>query len=556
MVDTTSNNISDNYYDNDSSQNNSQNQYKNNQDILNIDFDQLYDNFISPVDALRSHFNALVPNSQELNTPQYQESRCHTFYRMIGFPVVADAGNFYSPGYDPNLNIDQDSVAAYQKIADAVTSNNDLTSQFAYREQQVQVYFSKIFADGGSQAQEITLGSLFIRSFAQQLGSTAPLVDDPNKNQFIDERAQEVNKIFGVNGVIENTFILNTRHPIKPFIVDPRIDSSVRPIVNRICAPFLKDKSQTKVFGSVAGSSDNLKRPYIEKVITTRYNNNNLTLNQGNDIINAIFHNITLDPSQTDQDLVNAVADPLGQLYSSELKIFSDYIKIIEIVIDKLVESINNVQKARAKINFQPIPDPQKGIESGTNGGMLNVPVANDLNNKDIENQLIQLQQSQMLNDIQFDTGLQGTPDVGDFVFSNLDDTVFSINKNINKSYKDNIDYLNNIRNQLGNASINYLRNIEIIMGEFSGFGLIDMIAMQAALWIMDPLALLGLIDSRAITRIKANRKDINISGVSDSDIPDVITSLQEYESTLLNVYLFIQKYYDNVNNGTAVIAQ
>jgi hypothetical protein len=553
MANTNSSN--NNFYNNDSSQDNTQSKYKNNQDILNIDFDSLYNNFIVPVDAIRSHFNALVPNSQELNTPQYQESRCHAFYRMIGFPVVADAGNFYSPGYDPNLNLDKTSTAAYQKIANAVINNLSLTSQFAFREQQVQIYFNKIFANSGVQAQEIMLGSLFIRSFSQQLGSTAPLVDDPNKFQFVHERSIEVNRIFGLNNTID-TSILTTKHPIKPFIVDPRIDSSVRPIVNRICAPFLKDKSQTKIFGSTTGSTDNLKRPYIEKVITTRYNNNNLTLNQGNDVITGIFNAITADPSQTDQDLVAAVADPLGQLYSSEVKIFSDYIKIIQIVVDKLIESINNIQKLRLKINFEPIPSPTGGVEDGTNGGKLNTPIANDINNRAIETQIIQLTQKQILNDIQFDTGLNGAPDLGDFVFSNLDDSVFSINKNVDKSYQSNLDSLNNNRNTLGNYGIDYLRNIEIIMGEFSGFGLIDMIAMQAALWIMDPLALLGLIDTRAIQRIADYRPDININGVEDSDIPDVVTSLASFESTLLNIYQFIQKYYDNVNNGTVLIAQ
>jgi len=551
-MDNSSNN---NYYNNNSSEDNSQSQYQNNQDILNIDFDTLYNNFISPVDALRSHFNALVPNSQELNTPQYQESRCHAFYRMLGFPVVADSSNFYSPGYDPNLNLDKTATAAYQKIASSVIDNLALKSQFAYREQQVQLYFNTIFSGGGTQAQQITLGSLFIRSFERQLGSTAPLVDDPNKNQSIDERVQELNKVFAIT-----PSILVTRHPIKPFIVDPRIDSSVRPIVNRICAPFLKDKTQTKVFGSATGSTDNLKRPYIEKVITTRFNNKNLTLDQGNDVITAIFQSITDDPSQTDQDLVAAVADPLGQLYSSEVKIFSDYVKIMQIVVDKLIESINEIQKIRQAMNFQPMPNPIGGIE---NGGTVNVPIANDLNNRLLENEIITRTQKQILNDLQFDTGLNGVPDVGDFVFSNLDDSVFSINKNIAKSYQQNLDLLNEKRNKLGNDGINFLKNIEIIMGEFSGLGLIDMIAMQAALWIMDPLALLGLIDTRALQRIRNYRKDINIGDIGNTNlpaqdqqnVPDVVTALASFESTLLNIYQFIQKYYDNVNNGTVVIA-
>lgn len=555
-MDNSSSNTNNKFYDNTSTQGNTQQKFKSNQDILNIDFDKLYDSFIVPIDAIRSHFNALVPSSQELNTPQYQESRCHAFYRMTGFPVVADAGNFYSPGYDPDLNTDKDSTAAYQKIANDIINNLNLTSQFAYREQQVQIFFKRIFSDGGTQAQQITLGSLFIRSFAQQIGSTTPLVDDPNKQQFVHERNIEINKIFGVYGTIDPS-ILTTRHPIKPFIVDPRIDSSVRPIVNRVCAPFLKDKSQTKIFGSTTGSTDNLKRPYIEKVITTRFNNKNLTLDQGNDVINAIFHDITANPSQTDQDLVAAVADPLGQLYSSEIKIFGDYIKIIQIVIDKLIDSINEVQKLRQKNNLQPIPDPKNGVESGIDGGTVNTPIPNDPNNKAIENQLIQLSQQQILNDIQFDTGLNGAPDLGDFVFSNLDDSVFSVNKNVDKSFQEKLDSLNENRNKDGNDSINFLRNIEIIMGEFSGFGLIDIIAIQAALWIMDPLALLGLIDSRAVQRIRDFRKnDINIKDIQSTDIPDVVSSLQSFEKTLLNIYLFIQKYYDNVNNGTVLIAQ
>src|ERR1019366_5684882 len=97
-----------------------QDKYQNNQDVLDVNFEDLYNSFITPIDLMRSHYNALVLNSQDLNTPQYQESRQHAFYRMIGFPVVADANNFYSPGYDPNLNLDIASITTNKKISDII----------------------------------------------------------------------------------------------------------------------------------------------------------------------------------------------------------------------------------------------------------------------------------------------------------------------------------------------------------------------------------------------------------------------------------------------------
>ena len=524
--------------------------FSSSQDILSVDINQLYTNFTLSIDAIRSHFNALVPNSQELNTPQYQESRCHAFYRMIGFPVVADAGNFYSPGYDPNLNTDADSLAAYQKIGQSVANNQSITNQFAYREQQVQIPFKKIFAAGGANAQAITFGSMFVRSFAQQFGSTTPLVDDPNKQQIINERVSQVLQLFANT----DKSTLTSKHPLKPFIVDPRIDGSIRPIVNRICAPFLKDKSQTKIFIS-QGTVDTLKRPYIEKVITTRFNNNNLTLNNGQDVINNIVSEVTNDKNQTDIDLVTTASDPLNQLYSSELVVFGDYVKIMQVLVNTLINSIKSVQYVLQKINFKPIPDPKNGIESGLNGGKVNPVDSTDTSppNGKVENQIITLTQKNTLNNLLLDTGINGVPDTGDFVFSNLDDSVFSINKNVQKSYDNNIKSLNNIRNQLGEEGINNLQIIEMIMGEFSGIGLIDMVAIQAALWIMDPQSLLGLIDVRAFNRIKAYRSDINLGASTQND---VITSLTNFEQILKTIYIFIQSYYDGLNNGTILIAK
>src|SRR5271163_4205243 len=138
--------------------------YYDNQDTFSLDFDQLTATFVTAIDNIRSHYNGLAPNSQQLNTPQYQESRCHTFFRMIGFPVVVDVNNFHSPGFDPNLNVDSASLASNGKIDAAFIANNTLTGLSSSREQ-VPTDFNGIFSNGGINAQAVMFGSVFVRGF-------------------------------------------------------------------------------------------------------------------------------------------------------------------------------------------------------------------------------------------------------------------------------------------------------------------------------------------------------------------------------------------------------
>jgi len=553
-----------------------QDPYYDDQETFSLDFNQLESSFLTAIDNIRSHFNALAPNSKDLNTPQYQESRCSAFYRMIGFPVVAPAGkSFHSPGFDPNLNIEPSAISAYASIDQAIANSTDLTSQISQREQ-VFRDFNKLFSNGGINSQAVGYGSVYIRSFGNQFSNVGPLTVDPNQVQTIYERITAVEifynnpsnanagiPVFNIDTANFTTGsgvgqpILTSRHFLKPFTVDPRIDGYIRPVKNKVCAPFLKDKSQTKIFKSSDGSSDSLQRPYIERVISVRFNGQNVagTSTGTNDYVEQIIGEIEKDINQTDTDLIKATNNTLGQLYNNELVIFNTYYKIMRIVIQELVSDIRDVQTIMDNINFDPVPSPTTGVEGGVDGGgMLAGITPLDANNTEIETDIITSMQNQALNNITLDGGLQGIPDPGDFAFSNLDDTVFTINKNVKQSYADNITKLTGYRTQLGNEGINSLRNIEIIMGEFSGMGLIDIIAIQSALWIMPESSLLGLIDSRAYSRLQQYRKDLNIN--NDDGVPitpdPILTALTNFETTLKTVYSLIQNYYDSIYNGSA----
>lgn len=535
--------------------------YYDDQNILQVDFDALYTTFIQPIDATRSHFNALVPSSKELNTPQYQESRVHAFYRMMGFPVVASNGNFYSPGYDPNLNTDQATQQQHASVLSAITSDTTFLSQQVAPREQIFRTYQTLFNMGGTTAKAVDLGSYYIRSFANQFGSTAPLVYDPAQIQTISDRLTNIIPFYSlllnatVFGNLTNANLLASNHLLKPFVVDPRIDNGIRPISNRICAPFLYDKSQTKIF-----STQTIPRPFIERVISIRYNSQNLLTNpggssssgnQGNNILAQVTTDIEANNNITDPGLLAAITNPLSALHTNELQIFDNYLNTMRAIITAVVQAIQSVEKVRLTINFQPVPDTKTGPETGVNGGnTLDQIVPNDPNNMTYETDIINQTYNSYVNDLSqaLDVGLQGVPDPGDFVFPNITDTIGLGNKSVQPSYTDRITSITDLRTQLGNQGITSLQQIEIAMGEFSGLGVLDILAIQAALFIMDGNSLLGLIDSSAYMRAQ-KRQSINLNNTSQTD---VITALTNFEMTLKNIYLVMQGYYDNLNNGTA----
>jgi len=534
---------------------NPQAQYLDNQDTFNIDIDDLFNKFIAPLDALRSHYNALVPNAQNTITAAYQESRCHTFLRAIGFPVVAPSGAFYSPGFDPNLNTDITSQNTNMQTAEALKADNDFIQSQAARESVPNTY-GPIWGFGGVNASAISVGSIFLRSFAQQFTpDLPPLSYDKAQIQTVSLRNDWIDLTFGAStptftalipdiSSVQN--ILLSTHIIKPFIVDPRIDSSVRPAANKICAPFLLDYSQTFIFGSQNSTPVGLKRPYIENVIATRFNLTNVTKINTHPYVDAIINQIKQGSDVLDQDLLSIVSNLNYTLYQSEYQTFNDFIKFIRALVELLHNSIVEVQEVLHSANFQPQPNTTSGIEAGSNGATIAQPTPGDPNNRQLENNIISLTQKQILDEVSYNVGIGTTPDPGGFAIPNITDATPSANQNTTKSWEAQLTKLTNYRNKAGNDALDALKNIEIIMGEFSGIGLLDYFAIQAALWIMDPSALLGLIDTRAFKRLKM-RQDINI-GSTTQMAP--LAALASFETTVQTIYKLIDGLITTLNQN------
>ena len=525
-----------------------QTQFFDDADILTPDINQLYSNYITEIDSYRSRFNAinsilsesissdkidlLFANSNTI-TNDFQESRISAFYRTIGFPVVDKNFQFYNPGFNPEINKNQILFNSQIKIANSYDpALRKLTDQ---RELYVN-NSSNIFSNQDQTSIAYAMASFYVRSFDNQFkdGISALAVD--KQVQQVAPRANILQFFSDLNLNITQSAISSSTHILKPFIVDARVELTVIPSKNRICAPFASDKSQTEL---VSGSSSvQLKRPYIEKVISTRFNTQNVSANNGkSSYIQNILNFIEEDNSVIDQNLLTALSTDLNSINSNDVITFSKYIQISRSLINTLVDSILTINKVRTEINWQPIPN-VKGPEYGNT--LKDVDLNDRVRNKEIEQNINLLTTKKTIDELNFGIGLSA-PDTSNFAFSGIDDIIFGSFKNVSKFYDDQINDLASIRNQYGNRANTALKNIEIIMGEFSGIGLLDILAIQSALWIIDQPYLIGFLDSNAFARMQKN-KQLQYNG----SIFGIEASLNEYEKKMKDIYRLYQSFIDS----------
>lgn len=326
---------------------------------------------------------------------------------------------------------------------------------------------------------------------------------------------------------------------MKPFVVDPRIDLTVNPAANRICVPFLLDKSTTQLYRGTY-----LKRPYIEIVISKRLQKINASSKPGSkQEINAFIENlvqfIKSNTEITEAQSVENVYNMMQSLHSSETVKFGRYVQILEALLIELNQSVVELDKIRTKINWKPIPN-IKGPEFGCQ--LKDVDREDTLNNKEIEQNIIKTERDKFISQTDLTVGVN-SPNLVDYAFSDDDVAMAEIEKDY-KHFDEQIQDLTRIRNGYGNKANELLKKIEIITGEISGFGLLDMYALLAALWTVEESALLGLIDNNARERMSSNTDIVFDSGNVDGPGQ----ALQKFEKKVAEMYVLIGSFYETIS--------
>jgi len=522
------------------------------QDII-PDINAYYNKLILEIDRFRSRRNSssiigIFANitekgldqalaTTELNSIFPQESRCNAFYRMLGLPVVAPNGELYSPGFNPDTNRDSAERQRQLIIANALLQEigSILNSRELYPKD-----MAALFQQQNEFASATAVSSIYVRHFDKQFKSGLNPLDKDLQTFQIPGRQEFVNATFAQDNL--GTLIPN-EHILKPFVTDPRIEWTVAPAANRICAPFLADKSKTQL-----SKGQFLKRPYIEQVLRTRISEGNKILisdiqpESGQYLRDLIVH-IRENKNIVDKAAIDTLSNPLKTLQKSEIAVFEKFVRILESFISELIKSINQIGRITKDINWKPIPN----INGPEFGSELNDPDRADRNNKKIEIDLLKAELVKIIS--QTTLTEDSIVDLGEFAFSDSDYTPLSTTQHDYDFYDNQLKTNTNRRNELGNKANDLLRRIEIITGEFGGLGLLDIIALQATLWIISPEALLGLIDKPARDRMTKDKK-LSTTGIEPLS---GIGALTEFEKKLAGIYILMDTFYQNIIDANGI---
>lgn len=542
-----------------------------------IDIDKIYSDFIKEIDACRSIVNIQINQSvlkvldittiaslnaqlKVENTPQ--ESRTHAFYRLIGFPVIDINQNYYNPG----LDITEDNSKKI-KLKDKITIANHPLNGFNTISSQRENYFNAITNVFAVRPATITATAFSLTSSTHTRTFGVPVANNiepfdfslpdqsytadfrgligKNDQVFLTEYVDEFGNKPDLGAMRRNRF-----HFIKPFMVDPRIDFSVNPSSRKVAVPFVYNKTNLLV-----GENTFVKRPLIEKIIRDRFtvqDQISTTESAGKSIVDYILS----VPSVRNEKIIQQMAS--GDIYKlgDQLQ-FIKYFNIIKAMCLKLVNAQLKIQLVQSKYYWLPEPSitgPEGGSE--VKGIIISQSLPDGDNNSFItvaDRAIINATLNQAANQFNAQTSeVDGTPDLGGFAFDAFTTT---FQPDTSQSFGDittnQLTDLNKKRNFALSGANDALRTIEIIMGEFSGLGLCDIIAIMGALYIMPKDDLLGFLDTDAFNRMKTilNLQDsINLDTVDEQVVnPGIDAAQQSFLAKVRDFYNLMDKIYQDL---------
>ena len=160
------------------------------------------------------------------------------------------------------------------------------------------------------------------------------------------------------------------------------------------------------------------------------------------------------------------------------------------------------------------------------------------------DNELINANISQTMDRVSAQVqDLNGIPDVGGFALTVQETFSPETTECFGDRNAEVIDKLTKKRDHIMSEAGAALRTVEIIMGEFSGLGLCDIVAILASLYVMPKDLILGFLDKDAFNRacatlgIKANK-------------PDLQDTLKSYTDTVKEFYNLMDKLYQDVSTN------
>lgn len=564
-----------------------------------VDVEAFYNDFIQQIDAIRSHISTSKNAAQfknflnSLDTSNNisassllsqlvidpntsQETRCHAFYRMLGLPSFEPGGSFYSPGFIHastsqstinTLSVSKTKLNVAFNLFDAAP---DLYTLMDNREIIANQY-AQIFSVSDINASVLALSGGKVRNFSVLSNANIDPLDTSVINQtysFSDTQnlteSSDLTDYQDSSGNIPTGkvlgFLKHRSHLLKPFMVDPRVDLTVSPpyvgspnandntaMCKLVGASFPTDKSQHQYAENIYAPS-----PMIDTICRAR-----LSTTQPTSTLSERWKNIMAYVQNRDD-----IKDPdlLAKVYQNptqtpEDTTFLQYLNIMRSMMDILFEArFHIITDTETKYHWVPIPN-KKGPEYGsTTQGIIIGDDRNTYQDASIAQKIV----SEEINQITTQNQQNNRPDLGNFIdFTKItiqpsDQSTASFG-DINQ---ETLESMTNDRVAQTDAANDALQKIEIIMGEFSGLGMCDIVAVYLALWTIDKQVLVNMLDNGAFSRLyqdstlhsEAVQARQNRNGEPTTGIID---TMKAFEQQVVHIYAIMDKLWnDRVHNS------
>jgi len=516
---------------------------------VDLDINSLVKRFVKPIDVLRSKNSPLNESAARTATTAPKESRAHTFYRMLGLPVIGEGGKFYSPGYNPYKDKKKN-----QEIADSIPTG--MKEAIRAREQ-VSRDSLRVF-DTDSSRNSIYAISLGCkdggRSFMPMDESINALENYDEQKITIPGRGAAVSRYTNTDGSdITNTEFNTVKHILRPFTVDPVIEENLTPTGGsssvRIAAPFLdiENEHEPEIYAP---------RPGIEFILRLRL------LQQSQEDSNAqVQAELNLEDFESeisnDQQRTIAatlagegvdeadIAQVLGGATELELYTLNDLVKMYKGLIFLYDKNIEDIEKVYTKTVWSPLCN-SGGPERGTVVNTSYIRSKRNLDSWEVIKRIRTLETKSAIAKKQVD--------IGDGL--NYSDFAISEFQNVLSVYTEKLEDAKAERDDYEAQASNALRVIEFISGEVSGLGLIDIIAIYMAMWSVPVSVLLDLIDDQAAIRLSEIKTLEKVQAVKDraNKMGNAAAAYAELEKTILNILQFAQSILEDNNIGQDIV--
>jgi hypothetical protein len=217
---------------------------------------------------------------------------------------------------------------------------------------------------------------------------------------------------------------------------------------------------------------------------------------------------------------------------------------MIKALVKLLIKQIKEMNTVFTQMNWTPLPS-ENGPEGGTEIATF---IKNKIRRSKIERRIFRLIAKQQSAKRQIQLSKDDSLKYSDFAISEF--------QNTERLFTQELKKLQSQRDKLIKGGSQALQTIEYIVGEVSGFGLIDILAVYTALWAIDINVLIGLLDEDAFRRlydfnpelrtpeVRARKDGGKILG-SDGNPTDVIQLMGELEDQVVDILSFTDRAFE-----------